>query len=99
MVDQDDARAAQLAAEVTCEAIAGSNTCQHPAGYVLSLEEEGPSGTRILAVRHLCADHLAAGADWALARPTGLAGEAEDVYLTMHERRITLLRHEVPPAP
>jgi hypothetical protein len=90
MVDQDDARAVMSAVAGPCEAIAGGDPCQHLAGYALSLEEEGPNGTRVLAARHVCAGHLAATADWALARPTPYAGEAEDVYLTLYERRVTV---------
>lgn len=77
-------------ATMACQAVEDGNPCRHPAGYAVSLEEEGPNGTRVLAARQVCAGHLAALADWALARPTPYAGEAEDVYLTLYERRVTV---------
>jgi hypothetical protein len=76
---------------MACQAVEDGNPCQRPAGYVLSLEEEGPDGPGVVASCHVCADHLAAAADWALARPTPYEGEAEDVYLTLHERRVTVV--------
>ncbi|MGI8792208.1 MAG: hypothetical protein ACR2H3_03375 [Acidimicrobiales bacterium] len=90
MLDHDDPPAALPAVALTCESITGGNSCQHPADYAVSLEVDGPNGTRVLVARQVCARHLAATADWALARPTPYAGEAEDVYLTLHERRVTV---------
>jgi hypothetical protein len=80
-----------MMAAMACQAVEDGNPCQHSAGYVLSLEEEGPDGAGVVVASHVCADHLAAAADWALARRTPYAGEAEDVYLTLHERRITVV--------
>ena len=88
MVDQDLQPHPSLSLE--CEAAADGIACDHPAHYIVSLEEEGHEGSGVLATRHVCAEHLAFAADWALTRPTPYAGEAEDVYLTLHERRITI---------
>ncbi len=78
-------------AAMACQAVEDDNPCPHPAGYVVSLEEEGPDGAGFRAACHVCADHLAAAADWVSTRPTPYAGEAEDVYLTLYERRITVV--------
>ncbi len=74
-----------------CEAIPNGAPCRHPAGYRVALEEEGPDETIVIATRDACADDLAAAVDWAFTRPTPYAGEAQDVYLTQHERRISVV--------
>ena len=73
-----------------CEAEVDGVACDCPAHYIVSLEEEGHEGSGVVAARHVCAEHLAFAADWALTRRTPYAGEAEDVYLTLHERRATI---------
>jgi hypothetical protein len=80
-----------MMAAMACQAVEDGNPCQHPAGYVVALEEEGPDGAGVVVSYHVCAHHLVAAADWALARPTPYEGEAEDVYLTLHERRVTVV--------
>lgn len=91
MLDQDyEPLSSPLSLSVGCEATAETVRCPRFARYTVALEEKGPEGQGVLAARHVCADHLAAAADWALARPTPYAGEAEDVYLTLHERRVTV---------
>lgn len=97
MPNEGDGPAAMPAVAVTCEAITGANPCQHPAGYAVSLEEDGSNGALVLAARHVCAGHLAATADWALTRPTPYVGEAEDVYFTLYEQRVTVASLEPMP--
>ena len=89
MVDQDLQSIPSLSLE--CEAEADGVACDRPAHYIVSLEEEGHEESGVVAARHVCAEHLAFAADWALTRPTPYAGEAEDVYLTLHERRVTIV--------
>ncbi len=91
MLDHDHASHSPTGVDLMCEAMAAGARCKHPAGYMVTLEEEGPSETSVIAARHACAGHLATSVDWALTRPTPHSGEAEDVYLTLHERRITVL--------
>ncbi len=74
-----------------CEAIPNGASCRHPAGYQVALEEEGSDETSVIATRDACADDLAGAVDWALTRPTPYAGEAQNVYLTLHERRISVV--------
>lgn len=88
MVDQDLQSFPALLLE--CEAEADGVACDRPAHYIVSLEEEGHEESGVLAARHVCAEHLALAADWALTQPTPYAAEAEDVYLTLHERRVTI---------
>ncbi len=91
MLDQgSEPLASPRSVSVECEATAESGNCQRCARYTVALEEDGPEGEDVLAARHVCADHLAVAADWALTRPTPYAGEAGDVYLTLHERRVTV---------
>ncbi len=87
----DHASDSPPAADPMCEAMAAGTRCQHPAGYMVALEEEGPTETIVIAARNACAGHLASSVDWALTRPTPHSGEAEDVYLTLHELRITVV--------
>ena len=88
MVDQDLQSLPSLSLE--CEADAAGVACDHRAHYTVSLEEEGDEGSSVAAARQVCAEHLAFAAEWALTRPTPYAGEAEDVYFTLHERRVTI---------
>lgn len=90
MLDEGSEPLSSRSVSVECDATAESGNCQRCARYAVALEEDGPEGEDVLAVRHVCTDHLAAAADWALTRPTPYAGEAEDVYLTLHERRVTV---------
>ena len=89
MLDQDLGSLPSLM-EVECEAKIDGVPCQHPARYTVDVEEEGPEAIAVIDARHVCAEHLASAADWAFSVPTPYVGEAEDVYLTLHERRITI---------
>ena len=88
MVNEDPRSLPSLA--LGCEAEVDGVACDRAAHHIVSLEEEGHVGSGVLAARYVCAEHLAFAADWALTQATPYAGEAEDVYLTLHERRVTI---------
>lgn len=89
MLDQDQESPPSLMG-VECEAMTDGVPCRHPARYTVAVEEEGPEAIAVIDARDVCGEHLAPAADRALTVPTPYAGEAEDVYLTLHERRITI---------
>jgi len=73
-----------------CEAGTQDWPCRRAARYTVAVEEDGPGGSEVIATRQSCARHLTAIADWALSHPAPFSGEAQDAYLTEHERGVTI---------